>query len=121
MWISARTDDPRHRCQTHVERVERIGNLRGGDVHCRSWIPIESVAPNIAYNADNLSRSFSRKLGHDNSFSDPNLIAQRIGLRPKLFRHRLIDDDDRVRAAVVTFRECTAPHYRDPEDVEIAR
>ena len=72
----------------------------------------------FAYDADNLTRGLGGQLRHY-AFPDPDLVAQWIGLGPELFRHRLIDDDHRVRAAVIAFRESAAALHRYAENVEV--
>src|SRR5262249_57081671 len=103
---------------TTVECVEGIGHLPAGDVQGHAWIAVEPASANVAHHADDLTRSFSSQLPHG-SFSEQDLVAQRIGLGPVLFRHSLIDDDNRVRAAVVAFVEGAAAHHGYTENLEV--
>src|SRR5579863_4468747 len=119
MWIPLCADDPGEGSQTHVERVEGIGNLGVRDVHHGAGIAVESLPANVAHDPDDLARSFRCQFRHQ-SLPDPDLIAKRVGLGPELPRHRLIDDDYRVRAGVVALVESTATQHRYSEGFEIA-
>ena len=89
----ARPHDPRHRSNTHIQRVHGIGHLRLGDEHLRKRIVVQPAIARIGHDADDLPLGLVRELAHHAS-ADDEPVVQRIAFLPELLRHRFIDDDD---------------------------
>ena len=67
-----------------------------------------------------ICRSGSSANSRMTPLADDQAIVQRIALRPELLRHRLVDDHDRRRRAVVALGERAAALDRDLEHLEVA-
>src|SRR5439155_24443667 len=80
----------------------------------------QSVVAAVCDDADDLPRLLGGEFAHD-PLADDEAVVERIGVLPVLLRHRLVDDDDGLRRAIVANVERASAADRNPEHLEIVR
>ena len=106
MGIAVGADDPGDGADASVEGGYAIGDLGLGNNHELLGIAVEAAVANVAGDADDLTRAFS-KLRAD-IFADDDLLADGILFGPIFLRHGLVDDDDEGCRAGVLIGEVAA-------------
>src|SRR5262245_6542825 len=121
MRLDAGPYSPRQGKKLSECRAQVWRDLGLENVYCGRRIVVRSIVANIADDSDDLPRGVFKvhSTAYDAS-SHSDALANRVGVRPELFGHRLVDDDNR-RAARVLIRENSSAQQRNLEDVEIAR
>ena len=99
--LRLRTNKPSDRQQPQIDHIDRVGQLRYGDIHGGPGIAIESAVANIAGNANDLPGGVAGILrAHapaDNQSVMQWIDDERIAGRPEHPGHGLIDDHDSRR------------------------
>jgi hypothetical protein len=117
--LAARANDPGDGSEVYVERAERIGELCVGHIGCRLRVAVEPAIMDFSGDADDDARGFRGQLSHGESLADPDALPERVGLRPELPDHFLVDDDLAFGSSIVALGKRSSANDGNLENVEI--